>query len=68
MCDSTLLLFVGANQPLSPDTDTTPHFKVVKESPVLVVLVLDLSGSMDENTADETVCIPHQLYIPLPFM
>ena len=64
VCDSTLLLFIGANQPLSPDTDTTPLFKVVKEPPVLVVLVLDLSGSMDDNTADGTVRTSSNVYPP----
>ncbi|XP_070557788.1 calcium-activated chloride channel regulator 1-like [Ptychodera flava] len=41
--------FKNDSNPARQVTDTTPTFRVVKIAPLRIVLVLDVSGSMDDN-------------------
>ncbi|XP_070559929.1 calcium-activated chloride channel regulator 1-like [Ptychodera flava] len=41
--------FASNSNPPRPGADTTPNFRIVKAAPLRIVLVLDVSGSMNTN-------------------
>jgi len=66
-------MVAGANSPIDASTDTTVTFQIVQPKPLRLVLVMDISGSMEVSLtwyfySCMYICLPfvHHLFLFLP--